>query len=165
MDYTLLNEEKRGGDMISKSLEFHKVPLNRGNKISSLIWPYYVPVSILMYTCDTDIQILVMSLIYEPKIIFYFIFTLVQVSASKWPIHDCIGSEIGLCTKDCFMVKSPTLLHVELCAYFTSFLYNFWETFPYTVHTFWAKNHILFHIFTLATWCTSFSVQRTCPWL
>jgi len=112
---------------------------------------------ILTFSCPSSI--------YEPKIIFYFIFTLVQVSASKWPIHDCIGSEIGLCTKDCFAVKSPTLSHVELCAYFASFLCNFWETFTYTVRTFWAKNHILFRIFTLATWCTSFGVQRTRPWL
>ena len=49
LDYTLLNEEKRGDDMISKSPEFHEVPLNRGNKISSLIWPYYVPVLIRVY--------------------------------------------------------------------------------------------------------------------
>ena len=54
LDYTLSNEEKRGADMIFKSPEFHQVPLNRGKKSSSLVLPYYVPVSISTYTCDKD---------------------------------------------------------------------------------------------------------------
>ena len=49
-----LNEEKWGDDMIFKSPEFHQVPLNRGKKSSSLVLPYYVPVSISTYTCDKD---------------------------------------------------------------------------------------------------------------
>jgi len=40
--------------MIFKSPEFHQVPLNRGKKSSSLVLPYYVPVSISTYTCDKD---------------------------------------------------------------------------------------------------------------
>ena len=50
--------------------------------------------------------------------------------------------------------------------HFALFLCNyFWEIFSYTVCMFWAKNHILFRIFTLVTWCASFGVQRTRPWL
>jgi len=93
-------------------------------------------------------------------------FTLATWCTSFSVQRDCIRLEIGLCTKDCFEAKSPTLLHVELSMYFVSFLCNYcWETFPYTVHIFWAKIIWYFAFFTLVMWCTSFSVQRTRPWL
>ena len=92
-----------------------------------------------------------------------FFFVHFSYAVYMFQCWDCIGSEISLCTKDCFKVESSTLLHVELCRHLVSFLCNyFWEIFSYTVCMFWAKNHILFRIFTLVMWCTSFGVH---PWL
>jgi hypothetical protein len=57
----------------------------------------------------------------------------VKCDGIKWtggtrPLLGALHDE-GDDTKDHFAVKSPTLLHVELCMYFTSFLCNyFWET-------------------------------------
>ena len=98
--------------------------------------------------------------IWAKNLCFFFHFSYAVYKIQCW---DYIGSEIGLCAKDCFEVESSTLLHVELSIYFASFLcHYFCEIFSYTVCMFWAINHILFHIFTLVMWCASF---RTHPWL
>ena len=77
--------------------------------------------------------LLPITLMYEPKI-FFFSLVHLNYAVYKFQCWDCIGLEVGLCTKDCFEAESSTLLHVELCMHFVSFLCNyFWEIFSYTV--------------------------------